>query len=504
VLLAVVAWVLRALPLTGAGGSFGYPIDYDEGVYFSSSALFFQGHWPYRDFVFVHPPGSLWLWAPAGLVASWFGVDTGFTVARWLATLCGAGSTFLAGRLALRLWGPVAGVVAALVYATYPEATLRERGPYMEPLLNLACLAAANVWLASRGAKPRWLLAGALFGVAGSVKVLGGIWLFAALLSRPPWRSWKMHGGLLLAAAGTAVLLASPFLLRAAPEFFSQILLFHVRRPADGEVSCLSRLHEMFQKPRLMGAGLALLGLALVAARAFRTAGPTRPAERFLAVAYLLTITAFLTSATYWSQYNTYLAASESILAGLGGAAVYRSVRAWHPHLARCVVVLLAVTVVRPTWPWTREGLHLKAPEQVALGRCIRQAVPPDAPLFAFEPAWAIAGGRLPPIIPEAPLIVDSYALMLKGAMSSRQHFADALAAFQSPAAQQSIRELLARSRFVVLGGRGQWQLSEETRQWFHARFTRRFPPEGQGGLDLWEQIPHREDELTGGSGLGL
>src|SRR4051812_35425466 len=81
-LVAVAAWVLRVIPLTRGGGAFGYPIDYDEGVYFSASSLFFQGHWPYRDFVFVHPPGSVWLWGPAALAGSWLGADTGFTMAR--------------------------------------------------------------------------------------------------------------------------------------------------------------------------------------------------------------------------------------------------------------------------------------------------------------------------------------------------------------------------------------------------------------------------------------
>jgi hypothetical protein len=49
---------------------------------------------------------------------------------------------------------------------------------------------------------------------------------------------------------------------------------------------------------------------------------------------------------------------------------------------------------------------------------------------------------------------------------------------------------VLARSRFVVLGWRGERQLSEESKQWFHAHFTRRFPPRGQTGSDVWEQVP--------------
>ncbi|HZI02713.1 MAG TPA: hypothetical protein VEZ71_01760, partial [Archangium sp.] len=145
--MAVGAWVLRVLPFFNRHGAFGYPVDYDEGVYFTASALLFQGVLPYRDFIFVHPPGSLLLWSPAAALASGWDAATCFVLARWLAAGVGALNVFLVGRLALRAWGPGAGVVAALVYATYPELVGVERGPFLEPVLNLACLAMANVWL---------------------------------------------------------------------------------------------------------------------------------------------------------------------------------------------------------------------------------------------------------------------------------------------------------------------------------------------------------------------
>ncbi len=489
--IAVAAWVLRVVPLTRAGAAFGYPIDYDEGVYFSASALFFQGHWPYRDFVFVHPPGSVWLGGPAALVGSWLGADTGFTLARWLATLCGAGSVLLAGRIALRAWGPVAGLVTALVYASYPEAVLVERGPFLETWLNLACLAAANVWLEpSREGREwaRWLMAGALFGVAISVKVLGGIWLFSALLSRPPRPSWRAHAGLVLAAGGTVALLVGPFLLTAPSEFFSQVFLFQSLRPGDGELNRLARLHEILHERRLVSVGLALLGLGVASARALRGSSVSQPAERLLAVAFVLTVAAFLSSPSYWSQYNAYLSASESVLAGLGAATVYAWSVARRPSVARYTVVLLGMAVLLPTVRTLLHGFRMRAPEQAALGRYIRRAVPPEAPLFAFEPGWGLTGGRLPPAVPGAPLVVDSYALMLQGGMASGQRFSHVTEAFQTPGTQQALRELLSRSRFVVLGWRGDWQLSEESKQWFRSRFVRRFPVEGEGGPDLWEQ----------------
>ncbi len=493
-LVAVAAGVLRLLPLLRSGGAFAYPVDYDEGVYFSASSLFFQGHWPYRDFVLVHPPGSVWLWGPAALVGSWMGIDSGFALARWMATVCGALSVLLVGRLSMRVWGPVAGIVAALVYASYPEAVLVERGPFLEPLLNLACLAAANAWLAEPRAgreEPRWLLAGVFFGLAISVKVLGGIWLFAALLSRSPWPDWRAHLGLVLAVAGTVALLVGPFILQAPSEFFSQVFVFHALRPADGDLSQLGRLHELFHERRMVGMGLALLGLILVAVRAFRTAEPTRPAERLLAVAYILTLTAFLSTPSYWSQYNTYLAASESVLAGMGAAAIYQWVASWRPHLASYVAVVLAVAVVLPTVRYLRGGLSLKAPEQLALARYIRETVPRGAPLFAFEPHLGLVADRLPPVIPGTPLVVDPYAAMLRGGLMSGTTFTQTQEVFRTEASQQAVRKLLTQCRFVVVGGRGELLLSDESKKWLRAHFTRRYPAAGEVGPDLWEQLPH-------------
>ncbi len=491
-LVAVAGGVLRLLPLLRTGGAFSYPVDYDEGVSFSVSSLFFQGHWPYRDFVFVHPPGSVWLWGPAALAGSWLGVDGGFALARWMSAVCGALSVLLVGRLALRVWGPVAAIIAALVYASYPEAVLVERGPFLEPLLNLACLAAANAWLAEPRAgreQPRWVLAGVCLGLAISVKVLGGIWLIAALLSRPPWPHWKLHAGLALAAGGTVLLLVAPFVLQAPSEFFSQVFVFHAVRPPDGELSDLGRLHELFHERRLVGMGLALLGLVLVAVRAFRVAQPTRPAERLVAVAYTLTLAAFLATPSYWSHYNTYLAASESVLAGMGAAALCQWLDRWQPGLSGYAAVLLGVAVVLPTVKYLRGGLKLRAPEQMALGRYLRQSVPKDAPLFSFEPAWALAAGRLPSVIAGSPLVVDSTAVMVSDALGTGQSFSQATEAFRSPASQRTVLELLGKCRFVVVGPRGQMQLTDESKQWLREHFVQRFPPPGEAGVDVWERL---------------
>jgi hypothetical protein len=489
------AWVIRALPFLRFG-ALGSPVDYDEGVYFSAAALLLRFVLPYRDFVFVHPPGSLLLGGIAAALSSWMDVDTGFAGARWMAAGVGALNVWLVGRLALRTWGPVAGLMAALAYATYPEAVVVERGPYLEPLLNLACLALANVWLVRPGPEARgrpWLWAGVLGGVALSVKVLGGLWLAAALLSRPSRSTWREPLGFVLAAGATVLLLVGPFLAASPSGFIGDVLLFQFQRPGDGSLGWFERLQEIFHARRGGSVGLALMGLGLATWRARRPDSATRPAERFFAFTYAVTVAAFLSSPSYWNQYNAHLAPSESVLVGLAAGAIHHSLRARRRTWAGAVLALgvLAVTL------GARETLEQLpgqwAPGQWALGRYIRERVPAEAPLCAFEPAWALLGGRLPATFQGSPqVVVDTYALMLRDAMASGAHFESTGEALGTPAAQRDIRRWLEQCRFVVLGGRGSWQLTEESHRWFESRFVRRFPEEGQPGVDVWERIHAR------------
>src|SRR4051812_24202853 len=102
--LVLVAALVRARPLLLAS-AWGLPVDYDEGVYFSASALLLQGVLPYRDFVFVHPPGLLVALAPVSAWARTVDPGTLFAIARWVGAAVGGANALLLGRLAWRAWG---------------------------------------------------------------------------------------------------------------------------------------------------------------------------------------------------------------------------------------------------------------------------------------------------------------------------------------------------------------------------------------------------------------
>jgi len=493
-----VGWLLRAAPLMRGGGAFGFPVDYDEGVYFSSAALLVRGMLPYRDFVFVHPPGLLYFLAPMGWLASLIEPASAFGAARWVATFVGAINIALLGRVVGRAAGPVAALAAAAFYAVYPDVVTVERGPFLEPVLNLVCLLLAWVWLRPRERSTGQLVAaGALLGAAVAVKLWGALWLASCMATLSPKRRGREAVILIAVAGAVCVLLVAPLAVLALDSFAEDAVSFHLWRPRDGTLAWFDRARSIlgsiqltprFRTVRFASTLLALLGIGF----AFRRiAGPDSPqarAGRFFAPAYILITTGFLLSATYWDQYNAHLAVAESALAGLACAALWESAklrksRAMAVALATLITLGLFVEGRRAWLDGRQHSLTL-----VTLGRYLRQSIPNNSCVIAFEPAWGIAGDLLPSRIPGQPLAVDPYAMMLLDAYRSGERFADTGGAFQSPSSQRQIQRLLDACRFVVMGGRGRWQLSRETQQWLAAHFVQRFPSGVDQDLDVWER----------------
>ncbi|WP_158623526.1 glycosyltransferase family 39 protein [Corallococcus sp. CA053C] len=484
--MALGAWVLRAMAFFDRAGPLAYAMDYDEGVYFSAASLLLRGDLPYRDFIFVHPPGALLLWAPGAALTLGLDAATAYGVTRYLAATVGALCVFLAGRVAWRAWGPLAGCVAALAYATHPEAALVERGAFLEPLLNILCLGFANLWLASEPpSRARRIGAGVLLGLAVSVKLPGGLWLISALLARPWKESWRDGLTLALVAFATFVVVVGPLAALAPSEFFRDVITFQALRPSDGEQDRWLRLHEILHERRLGEVVLALVGLGVACVHAFRAPTPSRPAARFFAATFVLTVATFLASRTYWSQYNAHLAASEAVLAGLGASALHAFSLRWGRVASRAVAGLVLVAASLPGAWHVVQGSRQQFLDVVALANHVRTDVPRDACLFAFEPGQALVAGRLPM---GATPVVDTYATMIQDAMSTGDRFPDTNEAFAAPEAQQALRVMLGSCRFVILGWQGTWQLTRESMPWFKKHFVRRFPPADTGGVGLWER----------------
>lgn len=463
--IAVAGLVLRLVSLFGPGGPLASPVGYDDGVYFSASALLVRGVLPYRDFVFVHPPGVTFFFA----ATSWWPEPAqAFAAARVLASVVGSINVFLVGFLVLRAAGPVGGIVAAFLYATYPDAVIAERSPYLEPVLNFFCLLSAQFWLRER---QRPFTAGVLIAAACAVKFWGGIWVIASLATAKSWRDARRFLG---GAIGAGFVFVAPLALLSLRAFIEQTLLFQVTRPVDGILEKSIRLREILLGGHVVATVLA--AMAILAMLRWRTRE-----QRYFTIAALITIAGFVASSSYWNHYNSHLAASQCVLAGLGAAMLVRV------HRFAAPLVLLAVAFFQweplgHIWRGSRD----RAGDMIASRAAILKAVPAHESVFAFDPAWTLAGNRLPPHGDGAPVVVDSYGAMLLQSVKSGKRYRDTGAALQSGVEQREVRARLEKSRFAIVGWRGNWQMGFNDRVWFNGNFLCVTPEAGD--VCVWER----------------
>lgn len=480
--IAALGWLLRVAPYL-LDEPYAFPTLYDDGVYFSASALMLRGEVPYRDFVFVHPPGLLLALLPASASALLIGPADGFTASRILVTLVGLANALLCGALARRHFGAVAGVAAALFYATYPEAVAVERTPFLEPFLNLGCLLFAWFWL---GERPRDRLAGVFAGFAVAIKLVAGGFCLAAVVSRIATAPRRVVV-LAVTALLTCAAMVAPFVWMSPGGFFDGVIYFQLERPPDGALTALERLEEIVNKRRPVSPSLALLG-ALVAIARFRR--PRAEAERFFLTAWLLTLAGFLASRSYWNHYNGHLAITEAILAGFAGSWFIDRVTALtrRPRLAWALVPALLLGGLLPL----RFVVGAPRPQGTAdtaeLSRTLAAKLRPDHEVFAFEPGWILGADRLPERLGGA-LVVDPYGFMLLEALRSpASPRGSAMEAIRGDAAQEAIARVLRAADLVVLGLRGHLQLGEPLQA--EVRAGARLPTHPDAPETYWRRQP--------------
>lgn len=233
--LGVGAFVVRASPYFRETGVLGWAVDSDEGVYLSAAALLWRGALPYRDFVFVHPPGILYALAPL----AWLDVVPSrmLELARWGIAALGAVNVVLAARIINRRAGLLGGCVTAGLLAVWPEVVANDRGVHLEPFLTAAVLlAVAKLDAASE----RPLTAGVFFGLALWVKSWAVLWLVGWLLAR----GRRAVPGIVV--AGVVGALGTLPWLFLAPDLLTQLIGVHLWRPPDGDAGLGLRLREMF------------------------------------------------------------------------------------------------------------------------------------------------------------------------------------------------------------------------------------------------------------------
>ncbi|MGI8457406.1 MAG: glycosyltransferase 87 family protein [Propionibacteriaceae bacterium] len=321
VVVGMVAFVARLAPVLAGGGLSGIG-NYDDTVYFGSAVALVNAQVPYRDFLLLHPPGTVVALVPAALVARLTTEGLGLALARLSWMVMGSLSAVLVARL-LRPAGRSASLIGGLAYALSFPAIYTELTTQLQGLQNFCLLAGLlllrRVTESTRSTDVRrWrllLLAGGVIGLGATAK----IWGLVAVLLIAGWlvaqRRLRQAGVVTLGAALGTTLVCLPFFAVAPRRMWHQVVAAQVGRPADARLDARRVID--------------ILGLHRVIAE------PT--AELLPLTAVVVLVGVLLAATTRLGR----LAAT--LLVGLGGVLLVAP--SWFPHYAALTAPALALLV---------------------------------------------------------------------------------------------------------------------------------------------------------------
>ncbi|MBA8795004.1 hypothetical protein FHX74_002632 [Friedmanniella endophytica] len=252
VAVGVLAFLVRLVPvLRGPGGLTGV-YAYDDGVHFGAALALVQGRLPYRDLLFLQPPGIVLALSPFGWLAQAVGDREAFVWARLTWMLLGA--LIAAGVcLLLRRAGTPAALAGGAFYAVYWPSVVSEWTTMLEGLANVFVVAALLLAGVGRPADRRAglpgpataLLAGVCLGICTAVKIWGVLFvlvLVGSLVLRAraargagadPGAGRHAGAWCLLGAAVGGAACGLPFLLAAPAAMWRMVVSDQLGRPAD-------------------------------------------------------------------------------------------------------------------------------------------------------------------------------------------------------------------------------------------------------------------------------
>jgi hypothetical protein len=435
--LIVAAFVAIVALVAGYGqfalGYLAHRTWYDDGVYMAAATRLGDGVVPYRDFVFLHPPGILLLLTPVAVLGRWVGTAPANEAARLLVMGAAMAGVMLFARV-VRLRSDLALAVGLAVFALHPDAVLADQAIYLEPFLIVACLiGTALVFDGEQFADVhrRWWSGGVVFGVAALFKLWAVFPLLAIVVIGVVMRRWADVARLACAAAGTFAALCLPFLALAPSAFVRYVFVVQASRTDPGSAPVTSRVGNLLLLPspildlqssigssRVLVGGAVGLVLGIVTWSVVRTRQqPLSTLEWYSFVSVGLVVAAFLVAGDYFAHYGAFaalffgLVASGTIVrltsvdanaraASTGGRAGPIVITA---GLCFTVVLLVAygMHILRVTT--TEQTLSSAALDRIAA------VVPADRCVVTDNASILLMSGRFTADRPDCPRVVDSF-----------------------------------------------------------------------------------------------
>ncbi len=496
--MTLLALGLRLFYLTRPGYLLGVT-EYDDGSYFGSAVRLVHGMLPYRDFVFVQPPGITLLMTPVALLARLIGTDWGLAVARIATMLAGAAGVALAGLL-VRHRGTLAALIACGVVAIYPDSVASAHTLLVEPWLVMFCLAGAVAVFDGdqiTSSRRRLIWGGAAFGFAGVVEAWAiiPVRVIVALGLRWPRRMAAYLGGV---AAGFLIPVL-PFAALAPRMFYDSVIVAQVggrvkavRMPLWYRLRQMSGFANEPHVRHLYIIGVMALIIAFVIVACALALLLTRrlppPVEWFAFASTAAVVAIFLWPAQVHYHFSGFLAPFVGLSMALPAARAVAAVRArtgGSPAgqlLSWTAAGLAAALVVAGTWSQAAFESTLEPDAPVAVMAAGQQIIPPGACVLADNSAYTIVTNRFLSNVPGCPAIDDgtgaNYALSNgRGALTG---------AGQVPAVAAMWHAAFAHAQYVWLTALNRLRIAwtPALRAYFNANFVH--VPNHARGLRLY------------------
>lgn len=402
---------------------------YDSGVFSAAAIHFVSGELPYRDFVFVQPPGILLILSPVALFSRLFGSHDGFVLARVMSAFVTALDASLLAWL-VRHRGRIAMILAGSGLALAPVAVFFSSGVRLEPYCILSVLFGSLSIFSSVGehgeSSSRSLaIGGFLFGLAALIE----FWAFFPFVAMTICLVPRIHKRVLIfvgAAGGGLVALALPFFLMSPKNFVSEVFIDQLSRPG-GSRSILWRLIDMtgFSStsiaPSAIETVVAIVVFGIVIVFAYRQRLNHEGVDVFLLLAASVTVIGLLAAPTAYADYSYF---AEPFLFGLLGVSVARlgpSTRKLVDHLnisrlIRRVVaslsaiagvsLLFALILYVTTFYSVDQRLFGTSAETIAQ---ITRHIPAGSCVVYSEVGVGVVANRLQSSDPHCPSVVDPF-----------------------------------------------------------------------------------------------
>ncbi len=403
---------------------------YDTGVYLAASIHLVSGIMPYRDFVFVQPPGIMLLMSPVALFSRVFGSHDGFVLARVVSAVVTALNAVLLAWL-VRHRGRVAMLIAGAGLVLLPVDGFVSSGLRLEPFCICFILFGSLVIFSNEHGRGRpstrqLAIGGVLFGFAALIK----LWAFFPLLALVICLLLRYRSRALIfvgTAIASFVALSLPFFLSAPRTFLSEVFVEQLFRKADnvtGAAGIIGRLADMTGfsyssiTPTNAEVVIAFVGMFCLVAIAYGPRFECDAVDLFLLLAAVFTVSGLLVAPEYFSYYGYFAA---PFLLGVAGISVGRLgprfkkilngvnastfIRRLAARVAALTGIILVVALV--LYSTTFYSLAARFGISAKVIAPITRFVPAGSCVLYTEVAFGVFTNRLQTSQPDCPSVVD-------------------------------------------------------------------------------------------------